>query len=86
MPELGLAAISGALTSFLAVFVFNRFIAQGDRASDSIGDIRVAIAELRVLVSKLDSDLKQLWKVRDDVNHAWSEIRRMRSGSADRDS
>lgn len=33
------------------------------------------LTELRVIVAKLDSEVKQLWRLREDVQAAWAKLR-----------
>lgn len=47
------------------------------RLLEAVASLEKTCLELRIVVSRLESDLKELWRVKGDVNSAWQTIRKL---------
>lgn len=68
--------------------LYARFQQEESSSKDQISELRSlsatiqsSVFELRVLVDRLDLDVKELWRLRGDVNNAWNKIRDLDSRS-----
>lgn len=73
----------GSILGFLAQHVFSRLTRETNETSNDVHRLELIITELKVLVTRLDADVKELWRLKNDVHLAWTEIRRIRGSDSE---